>query len=203
MNLALKTHAGTQLPRVTRKHTKAVIGHQAHRSSHPNSQHCSKACPKVSRAKEVRGLLCQPRAVWETRKQGLGSPPWLCCSLAWAVGTSPLRFDSSTATSRPRELNGPGEGSGLRTASYSNRGSPCSPSGALSTVYQSLKRAECSFLSSSSSGRNRMSFSDCKETGHSVKTGDSGTALGDLTRDRPHGESSPPVGHTQQLRGGC
>lgn len=44
-------------------------------------------------------------------------------------------------------------------------GFPCSPSGALSTVYQSLKRAECSFLSSSSSGRSRMSFSVCGGTG--------------------------------------
>lgn len=46
-----------------------------------------------------------------------------------------------------------------------------SPSGALSTVYQSLKRAECSFLSSSSSGRSRMSFSVCRGTGPSGQEG--------------------------------
>lgn len=58
-------------------------------------------------------------------------------------------------------LKEPGEGSGLKVgASHPTWGSLCSPSGALSTVYQSLKRAECSFLNSSSSGRSRMSFSD-------------------------------------------
>ena len=56
-----------------------------------------------------------------------------------------------------------------------------SPSGALSTVYQSLKRAECSFLSSSSSGRSRMSFSVCGGQGPAV------------SRD---GSSSHPLGAT-------
>ena len=37
-------------------------------------------------------------------------------------------------------------------------------------------------------------FLGLQETGHPVKTGDSGTALGDLTRDRPQVESSPPCG---------
>lgn len=56
-----------------------------------------------------------------------------------------------------------------------------SPSGALSTVYQSLKRAECSFLSSSSSGRSRMSFSVCGGADRAQWSGGTatGTALGD------------------------
>lgn len=35
-------------------------------------------------------------------------------------------------------------------------------------------------------------FLGLQETGHPVKTGDSGTAFGDLSRDRRKGESSPP-----------
>lgn len=55
-----------------------------------------------------------------------------------------------------------------------------SPSGALSTVYQSLKRAECSFLSSSSSGRSRMSFSVWGADRAQWSGGTAaGTALGD------------------------
>lgn len=37
-------------------------------------------------------------------------------------------------------------------------------------------------------------FLGLQETGHPVKTGDSGTALGDLNRDSPKGESSRPCG---------
>ena len=64
----------------------------------------------------------------------------------------------------------------------------CSPSGALSTVYQSLKRAECSFLSSSSSGRSRMSFSVCGGTGPSGQEGQQqGLPLETLVTPPTHG----------------
>lgn len=66
-----------------------------------------------------------------------------------------------------------------------------SPSGALSTVNQSLKRAECSFLSSSSSGRSRMSFSVC---GGQVRgqEGGGGDCPGDT--HRPMARRRPPMG---------
>lgn len=158
------------------------------------------SCPRGSPSPRGEGrLLCPvegsaaggwPRALWVLA-------PALALSSCVTWGTyfpslippsslSPPSQGHSEHPRRPREHRG---AVGWCPPSPAGLGVPLSPSGALSTVYQSLKRAECSFLSSSSSGRSRMSFSVWGGTGPSCQ--------GDGGRDCPwrHSSSHPPVGH--------